>query len=159
MLTWSSGIGRESSIRKKFQDRKEGLERRKQDIINALALPFMRGKALFRAAVRTVVAQIKDTRWRNSWCYIQQRRDNRKTYVRLVAKQLELAEIKTIWNVKVSLTPDEIQQLQNITRELSQGDWAYYQSLARLQHRSAWVHAYVLSCATTELFFNAMFPF
>jgi hypothetical protein len=133
-------------MRKRFEDRKEGLERRKQDIMNALALPPMKGKARFRAAVRTVVAQLKDNQWRRTWSYIQQRRDNRNTYVRLVARQFELAEIRTIWNVKASLTPEELQQLVAATRELSHGDWSYYQSLARLQHRSKWVHAYVTSC-------------
>ena len=134
-------------MRKKFEDRGEGLKRRKQDIVNALAIPSMKGKDLFRAVVRTMIAQIKDSRWRNTWSYIQRRRDNRRTYVRLVAKQLEHAEIRTIWNVKVSLTPDEARQLQAAASELSHGDWAYYQSLARLQHRSVWVHAYVLSYA------------
>lgn len=132
-------------MKKKFEDRREGLERRKQDIVDALVLPSLKGKVLFRAAVHTVIAQIQDNRWRNTWSYIEQRRDNRKIYVNLVAKQLELAEIRTIWNVKTSLTPAESRQLEATARELLHGDWLYYQSLARLQHRSAWVHAYVPS--------------
>jgi hypothetical protein len=137
-------------MRKKFEDRREGLERRKQDIIDALVLPSLKGKALFRAAAHTVIAQIKDNRLRNTWRYIQQRRDNRKIYVNLVAKQLELAEIRTIWNVKASVTPSESRQLEAAARELSHGDWSYYQSLARMQHRSAWVHAYVPNCVRSR---------
>lgn len=130
-------------MQKKFDDRKEGLERRKQDIINALALPPMKGIVRFRAAARTVIAHIRDSRWRHTWDYIKQRRDNRNTYVSLVAKQFELAEIRTIWNVKVSLTQEESRQLKAASQELLRGDWSYYQGLARLRHRSVWVHAYV----------------
>lgn len=103
----------------------------------------MNGKVRFRAIARTIIAQIADARHHKTWAFLSERRENRKVYVALVAKQLEAAEIRTIWNVNVSLTADESMRLELASRELLHGDWAYYQSLARQEHRNHWVHAYV----------------
>lgn len=101
----------------------------------------MKGIIRFRSIVRTIISQISDSRYRRTWAYLKNRRDSRNVYVSLVAKQLQCAELQTIWKVKVSLTAKEAEQLESVSRGLLPGDWEYYQSLAQKVHRGAWVHA------------------
>ncbi|KAF8312647.1 hypothetical protein DL93DRAFT_2081901 [Clavulina sp. PMI_390] len=137
----SNGSRIGATFSQRFKDRSEGLQRRQTDIIAALALPRLTGKARFRAVVRTIIAQIADANRHKTWEFLKSRRENRKRYVNLVTKQLEAAEIRTIWNVATSLSASEATELEDASRELLHGDWAYYQSLARAKHRKHWVHA------------------
>lgn len=105
----------------------------------------MQGKCRFRAVVRTIIAQIANSRYRKTWAFLKQRRDVRKRYVYLTVKQLQATELQTIWNTNASLTSQEAEELESASRELLPGDWGYYQSLAHQAHRNAWVHACVTS--------------
>lgn len=130
-------------MNKKFKERTIGLLRRTRDIETALALPQTKGIARFRSIARTVLSQISDCHRRNTWAYLKDRKTSRDLYASLVAKQLQCAELQTVWKVKASLTAKEADDLENVSRELRPGDWDYYQSLAQKMHRGSWVHAYV----------------
>lgn len=134
-----------SHIDGEFEKRAVGLERRTSDILGALALPSFKGKTRFQAVVRTVMAQIADSRHRKTWAFLKQRRDIRTRYVSLVAKQLQATELQTTWNTRVPLISAETEELEMLSMQLFPGDLDYYQSLAQQIHRSTWVHAYVAS--------------
>ncbi|KAF8340734.1 uncharacterized protein EI90DRAFT_3036693 [Cantharellus anzutake] len=133
-------VSREEPITLYFRQRAEGLLRRKNDLIDAMSRSDIQGIARFRALGYTVVRQVKEMRQRLKWEFYRDRRDTRNGYVSLVAKQLQCAETRAIRHVAVSMTAEEEERLRDLSDDLSEADWAYYQSLAKLKYRLTRAH-------------------
>ncbi len=115
-----------------FRQRAEGLVRRKNELIAAVSFPQRKGIERFRAVSRIVIRQIQENRRRFKWSFYSRRRAARNEYVSLVAKQLQCAETRAIWHIGVSLSAEEKHRLAALSNDLSEADWTYYQSLAKV---------------------------
>jgi Vacuolar sorting-associated protein 13, extended-chorein len=99
----------------------------------------------FRAAGQTILREIQERHRRVSWEYIKQRRDLRKRFVGLTAKLLQCNEVESIWQMGISLTDEEDDQLKRMTKEIAPVDYAFWRSLGELEHRRTLSHKLVYS--------------
>ncbi|KAF8340736.1 uncharacterized protein EI90DRAFT_3117280 [Cantharellus anzutake] len=141
-----TNVSRENAMAIYLQQRAERLLLRKNDLIAAMSISYMKSLERFRALGRTIVQRIREKRQRLRWEFYRNRRDVRNEYVSLVAKQLQCAETRAIWHVGISLTPEEEERLKDLSDNLSDADWAYYQSLARLKYRLTRAHLNLVCC-------------
>lgn len=90
-------------------------------------------KAQFQFAIRAVLDEVHQRRYRWTWDYFKQRRDDRKAYVRLFKAKDQLTPDQV--QVVAGQSNEVVQQLDALERKLDYKDIRFYRSIARREMR------------------------
>lgn len=83
-----------------------------------------RGRAYLKFAIDAILNEVRERRWKWSWAYFSERRDDRNKYVEVFKRK-----------VMNTLRESDALVLQNLERKLSYEDIRFYRSIARSQLR------------------------
>ena len=118
------------------------LRSRRKDIENAFWVHSAWKIDKFRAAGQIILRQVQERHRHMSWAYTKERRDLRRAYVPLLAKQLQFSDVGS-FGYSSNVSKEESDELLRLSKEVSPIDVPFWSSLAKLEHRRTITHQYV----------------